>query len=219
MCAQICPLFELNGHSYTGYVKSTRTNPGSVKKHGGKRNSCPDDMNFAKEDAEHADLTKCDTYRSGPDRVAECHVLDHPDQSHDRVAASTKKGSVHADDQMQEQTCENCGMALALGMLLLRCDCLAEENSDSPECTKKGEPVDGEKASCVKTDTVYFNTSPCDLTTHCTTYVEYYCMGDKRRTHLTHDHVYGQSDLTEQTIYLTRMSEPDAYCLSHDRPT
>lgn len=48
--ATICPLFELNGHSYTGYVKLTATNPGSVDDPNGKMNSCPDDMNLSKED-------------------------------------------------------------------------------------------------------------------------------------------------------------------------
>ncbi len=82
--AYIWPLLEFNGHSYTGYVKVSRTDPGMVSKHGGSRNSCTDDINFIKEDEEHADVTKEDTYRSGPDRD-DCphHVLDHPEATHE----------------------------------------------------------------------------------------------------------------------------------------
>lgn len=74
----MCPLFEFNGHSYTGYVKVTRSDPGSVVCYGGARNSCPDDINLIKEDAEHAEVTEEDTKRSGPERGNAHHVLDHP---------------------------------------------------------------------------------------------------------------------------------------------
>ncbi len=53
----IWPLFEFNGHTYTGYVKVTRSDPGTVKEHGGERYPCTDDMNLMCEDAEHAEVT------------------------------------------------------------------------------------------------------------------------------------------------------------------
>lgn len=93
---------ELNGHPYTGYVKVTRTNPGVKEKPGGIRNSRPDDINFAKEDMEHAEVTEEDTKRSGPKRDNAHPVLDHPDHTHERVTKSTKKGKVPARDSILE---------------------------------------------------------------------------------------------------------------------
>lgn len=85
----MCPFLELNGHSYSGYVKLTRSNPGSVVEPGGMMNSWTDDINLIREDAEHAELTKVDAERSGPCRVWTSYVLDHPEATHCRVEKST----------------------------------------------------------------------------------------------------------------------------------
>ncbi len=211
-------MFEFNGHPYTGYVKVTRTDPVIVEKHGGSRNPCSDDINFIKEDAEHADVTKEDTKRSGPNRDNAHPVSDHPDPTHERVPKSTDKGPVPADELIFDETCETCGIPIEVGKNSFHCDCLTEEIKVPPKCTIDGEPENGVTASCVKTDTVLLNTNTCDFTTHCTTKVIYYCIGDKRRAHLTHDPVYLPSDVKEGAIYLSRLSEPENYRLSHNRP-
>lgn len=100
-------------------------------------------------------------------------------------------------------------MSIEFGKESLHCSCLAEENSDPPECTWGGEPENGVKASRVKTDTLLLNSNPCDLATHCALYIIYYNMGDMRRTHLTHVPVYLSEDVTEGAIYLPRIIEPE----------
>lgn len=108
-------------------------------------------------------------------------------------------------------------MSIELGKESFHRNRSTEENSDPPKRTMDGEPFEGLYASCVKTDTVSLNSNTRDLTTHCTTHVCYYRMGDKRRAHLTHDPVYFSLDVREKAIYLSRLSEPENYCLSHDR--
>ncbi len=120
---------------------------------------------------------------------------------------------------MVDERKEHCGAFEILGKLLLMCDTSAEKMSEEPEKTVCGEHGEGEVAPCVKADTVLLNTYTCDFATHCARKALYYNMGNKRRAHLTHDPVYLSEDVTEGAIYLTRMSEPEAYCLPHDRAT